>query len=103
QLLMAPLGPFGEEFAALGIGIAGDLRVRQYDVVGQCQIVVAQRLAFLRDLDDDIRGRQRTADRQVEPNLHRFLLVRPAPRTLATAMSPLHHSANPRPPNRSSL
>jgi hypothetical protein len=75
QLFVPALGALGEKFSALGVWIAGDLQIRQHDVVGQSQIVVTQRLALLRDLADGIGARQRPADRQVEPNLHLFLLV----------------------------
>lgn len=61
--------PFAEKFAALGIGVARDLEVWQQDVVGQGQIIVAHRLAFLRDPGHDRRLRHRAADRQVEANL----------------------------------
>jgi hypothetical protein len=51
------LGSLGEELSALGIGIARDLQIRQHDVVGQRQIIVTQRLALLRDLDNRIGAR----------------------------------------------
>ena len=40
-----------EEFAALGIRIARHPQVRQHDMVGQCQIVITQRLTLLCDPD----------------------------------------------------
>ena len=67
-------GPSPKEFAAFGIGVARHPQVRQHDVVGQSQVVVAQRLALLRDPGHDLGRRKRTADRQVEPYLHRWLL-----------------------------
>ena len=64
--------------AALGIRIAGYPEVRKNDVVGQCQIVLAQRLAFSRDPGHDPWLAERTADRQVETYLHIVLQVQPA-------------------------
>ena len=75
QLFMATLGSLGEELSALGVRIAGDLQIRQHDMVGQSQIVITKGLALLRDLHDGIGRRQGATDRQVEPNLHCFLLM----------------------------
>jgi hypothetical protein len=54
QLLVPEFRTLSEEFAAFGIRVAGHPQVRQQDVVGQRQVVVAQRLALLRDPGDDL-------------------------------------------------
>ena len=76
QLLVPAFGTFSEEFAPFGIGVAQHPQVRQHDVVGQCQVIVAQCLAKLCDPGHDLGRRHWTTDRQVEPYLHLRLVTR---------------------------
>src|SRR5262249_23597293 len=83
QLFVSPFRPLGKEFAAFGIRIAGHPQVGEDNVVGQGQIVVPQRFAFLRYSHQNIGRRERTADRQVEPYLHLWLPTRRPQATIA--------------------
>ena len=73
ELLVALGGRVGHELAGLRVRIAGDAHVRQHDVVGEGEVVVAEGFAFLCDAGEAARGGGGAADRQVEAKLHDVL------------------------------